>query len=76
MKKIILVAACLFVFGCQDANTIKNDTASNVNVGVRDVVITECQTTVEQLRTEIAEKDKKINWLRKKAKDAGADLTK
>jgi hypothetical protein len=30
----------------------------------------------EQLQQESIEKDKKITWLRKKAKDAGADLTK
>lgn len=73
MKKYTLVLMAVLLFGACGGES-KNTNLTNANVVVNACATQD--TEIQNLKNDIAEKDKKITWLRKKAKDAGADLTK
>lgn len=89
MKTLLLLAmlaASLAVGACDVAQSATN-TAKNyaIEEGKKEIANRAgvCPANDEalkeendRLKAEAVEKDKKITWLRKKAKDAGADLTK
>lgn len=81
-KIIFIVIASIALLTSCGSNSSNLDSNKN-DIDIRDKVISKCDDTVSELRAEneklksdIVEKDKKIVWLRGKAKAAGADLTK